>query len=328
MQLRSPAEFYYKYLVVHPDGYENAEIREGVDAVGVDWISNQYVDHLRTKLKAPQPFKAYDWMHTTSFQFLCDHHLVHLFQPDADMGVALSLLELPRAREFVETMLLSHAPHGAIAKAVARYGQPCTERTITLYAHYFWNVSLLDSTQMKILLNWRFERMQHDEGPRPEAKSEAAWTSALGNAGKKASYNDPRRLAAELPFSPFAAMLVQMRMGVMPSRIDIAARMTDTRNMAALRALEVLQTPPAPGDAVRALNYAMTAKIMNEMLETVQKPDETLRDQLSAIALRTDDRPVPSIHALSAGRHTVDLQPTPDGTYERKSLADETEPPK
>lgn len=316
MLLRSPAEYYYKFLVVHPDAYDTPSIRQQVAERGIDWISDAYIDGLRRRLRVPEPFHPTDPSHSPSRRFVCDEQLLRLFIPDAEMRMAQSLLDVPRAREFVETMLLSHAPYEAIAKTVVRYGQTCTKRAIEHYAHHFWNVDLLDSTQMKVLLQWRFERLAAEGGT-----SEAGSGTALANAGRRASYQDPRKLAAELPFSPFAALLVQMRMGVMPERIDVASRMLAVRDMATVRALESLHFT-APGDAARALNYVTAAKIMQELLETVQRPDEQLREQLSAIALRTDDRPVPSIHQLSAGQHTVDLQPTPEGSYEPEPLGE------
>jgi hypothetical protein len=320
MQLRSPAEYFYKYLIVHPEGYDNHGIEEILEDNQIDYLGDDYVNKLRGKLKIPEPFFPTVGTHTPSLNFLCDEQILQLYQPENETPGALDLLEAPRAREFVETMLLSHAPLEAIAKTVTRYGQRCNKRTIELYSHFFWNVTLLDSTQMKTLLNWRVEKLNWAK-PVGTPAEPGIVDNQLATAARKASYQDPRKLAAELPFSPFAALLVQMRMGVTPEHVDVAGRMSATRDMATLRALETLHFA-GPGDAGRAFNYAMTAKIMNELLETVQKPDEQLREQLSAIALRTDDRPVPSIHQLSEGRHTVDLQPTPEGAYEPKPLRD------
>src|SRR5258707_11487528 len=89
--------------------------------------------------------------------------------------------------------------------------------------------------------------------------------------------------------------------------------------MVAARTLAVVRTEECllnagPGDATRAFNYAMTAKIMNELLEVVQKPDDQLREQLSVITLRTDDRPIPSLAELGAGQHTADLLPAAEPT--------------
>lgn len=322
MLLRSPAEFYYKHLVIHPDRYDDATIMTMAGELGIDWISDQYIARLRARMVPPDPFYPGDDSHNPSHSYLTDQRLLFFFHPDRDMHLAREILDQPRAREFVETMLLSHAPYDAIAKVVTRQGVPCTRGAVERYAHHYWNVGLLDSTQMKILLQWRFERIGVTFNKTDEGGLHV--DSSLFNAGKRASYQDPRRLAADLPFSPFAALLVQMRMGVMPEKIDVATRMTAVRDMATVRALESMHFA-TPGDANRALSYVTAAKIMQELLETVHKPDEQLREQLSAIALRTDDRPVPSIHQLSAGRHTVDLQPTSEGTYEPEPAADSSE---
>ena len=87
--------------------------------------------------------------------------------------------------------------------------------------------------------------------------------------------------------------------------------MQETRDIAWLRAAEAAQTD-GPGDSQKFLNYANGGRILEELLQLVVKPEDQLREQLSAITLRTDLQPVPSVHALSAGNHTTEIAPIKD----------------
>jgi hypothetical protein len=310
MFLRSPAEFYIKYLLVHPRRHTVEDIQRLLETTDLPFVSVAYVEGLRERLVPPDPFRPWERMHTPSQRFLSRERLQRLFLRDKAMDRAQRILETPRAKEFAETMLLTHAPRAAIAAAITKHrGVLCTPEAIDLYAHFYWNVDLLDSVAMRTLLQLRYEQL---------AQREDADGQALALAAKKASYQDPRKLAADLPFSPLAAMLVQMRMGMMPAKIEVSQRMEAARNLAVVRTEECLHYA-TPADAQRAVNYAMTAKIMNELLEVVQKPDDQLREQLSVITLRTDDKPIPSLAELGAGKHTADLLPASEATTDDES---------
>ncbi|WP_394831779.1 hypothetical protein LVJ94_35210 [Pendulispora rubella] len=297
--IRSPAEFYIKFLIVSPENYENDAIEKKLEWTGLDFISQEYVDGLRDSLAPPRPFHPRDPLHDKSQRFLYREGLRALFFPDDDMRMAQNVLGKRRAKEFIETMLLSHAPLGAIAMGVTRYrGVGCSPRAIELYRHFYWNVDLLDGPEVRTLLELRYQKLLRSDKPVDKA---------LAAAAKKA--RDPRQMAAELPFSPLGAMLAQMRMGIVPRDIRVAERVVAARNLAVIRAEECLYASAAKD----AANYAITAKIMTELLETVQNPDDQLRAELSTITLRVDSAPVPTLHELTRGLHTVDLQPSADG---------------
>ena len=56
--------------------------------------------------------------HALSFSFINDEGLVRIFRPNDAMKTAWKLLEIPRAKEFLEAMLLVHVPILAIAAYV------------------------------------------------------------------------------------------------------------------------------------------------------------------------------------------------------------------
>jgi hypothetical protein len=301
--LRSPAELYIKYLLVHPDGYDNAQIIQICEDTGVDVLGERYLEWLRNRCDVPKPFYPNDTMHARSQRFLLREGLRPFFHPTDDLRVAFKILGTPRAKEFVEAMILSHAPIPEIAFAVTRHkGIACTQQAMEQYKKFFWNIEILDSTQMRTLLHYRQNLLLAEDGSPKEDR-------ALYDAVKKASYLDPRRLAADMPYSPMTALMTQMRMGALPDKMEIAKSVEMVRAIAVLRTAEAALYG-SPKDSITALNFSNVARNMTEMLEVLIKPDEDLREQLQAVALRTENGPIPSIHQLSAGRHTVDVQPT------------------
>jgi hypothetical protein len=62
------------------------------------------------------------------------------------------------------------------------------------------------------------------------------------------------------------------------------------------------------------------------VLETIVKPDENMREQLSAIAMKTEEKQVPFLGELSKGRHTVDMQPQPQSKAQEIDDDGELEP--
>lgn len=297
MRLRSPAEYYIKYLVCHPDQLATTAIRDRLANEGLDYISDAYIETIRAKMPLPQHFRPLERGHAPSFAFLVRERINRMFHPDVAMKMALELLAMPRAREFAEAMILVHIPLSAIASFITkRRSLYCTTEALEVYKHYFWNIELLDSPSMRLLLDLRSDILGDSI---PEFKDRK-------KALRRAYYSDPRKVAADLPYSPTSAMLTQMRLGEKPTRAEIALRMLETRDIVWLRAIEAAQTG-GPGDDQKFLNYANGGRILEELLQMVVKPEDQLRDQLAAIALRTESRKVPSVHELSGGRHTTEL---------------------
>lgn len=302
MRLRSPAEYYIKYLCAHTDRYKTDDIKSRLIDAGLDFISEAYLTSIRAKLRPPDPFFPHDPGHAPSFSFIVRERINRLFQPDIAMKTALELLDTPRAKEFVEAMVLAHVPFSSIASFVTKHRSVyCTVDTLEVYTHYFWNINLLDTTQMRVLLELRIDTLADNV---PELRDKK---SIL----KHAYWKDPRKVAADLPYSPTTAMLAQMRLGVRPTKAEVALRMQEARDIAWLRAAEAAQQD-GPGDSQKFLNYANGGRILEELLQMVVKPEDQLRDQLSAITLRTESKTVPSIHELTAGQHTTELAPLKD----------------
>jgi hypothetical protein len=318
MRLRSPAEFYIKYLLAHPNGYSTEAVRERLLDEYLDFISDEYLERVRSKLRVPKQFRPDDRRHKPSMQFILDERINRAFQPDVPMKMALAILEMPGAKEFVETALLLELPLSAISQGVTyRRGVYCTASGLEVYRHYFWNLNLIEFVQRRMIIELRFANMASVS---PELRERASLVKA-------AYFRDARRVAADLPHSPAAAILAQLRLGMKPNRMERSVIMREAAGMGAIRALEAVHQD-GPGDSQKYLNYASGQRIFEEVLQMVEKPEESMREQLQSIALRTETRDVPSIHQLDpAGQHTVDISPLRDPQHDEPEYESEHKDP-
>jgi hypothetical protein len=295
---RSPAEVYIKYLILHPRRYSNEDIRDILEFAQLDFVGNWYVDKIRGTLTPPDPFHPFDAKHALSSRYLLAQGLAWIFHPDEHGRRAFTILERPRIKEFVETMVVANAPAVAISHACTKQHRfECSSVVIERYRYFFWNVDLVDSTELRALLQLRFDNVETHRNPE---------VASTYKAVRSASYKDARKTAADLPFSPLSAMIAQMRMGASPSKLDVAMVLHYSQKMAVARLAESLSNN-AKGDSSRALDFSTVIEKVTNSIEKIVTPDAQLRDQLAAIAMRTDDTPLPSIHALSLGRHTVEV---------------------
>lgn len=308
----SPAERYLTFLVAHPKGYTNEDIIAMCDETGISTLGNWYLNKLRRDLKLPTPFKPHDHTHKASFRWVCQRRLLKLFQNDRAANQAYAILRQARVKEFVETMILAHAPYDGIAAMLQRRGFKTSVAGISAYKFYFWDVDLLSSGDLRALLHFETTRTLTNPDPEIRAQSESI---------KKSFYNDPKRAAAELPFTPAAAMIAQMRLGSMPSVIDVARILDGARSVAAMRAFEAAYLN-GPNDSMKFSDYTAGVERITKSLRDLVNPDDELREQLAAISLKTDTAQLPTLATLTAGKHTVDFLPAKvndgslDGDYD------------
>lgn len=301
---RSPAEVYLKYLLLHGKRYTNAQVIEICQFAQVDYLGEWYLERLRAQLDPPRPFFPADVSHRASRTWLLVNGLSQIFVPDEYGRKAFELLKKPRLKEFVEASLISNAPPLAIAHAIEKtHNTTCAPATIERYRAFFWDVSVLDSTELRALLVLRFE--QFSEHPVEEIKKQYPLL-------KKAYWSDSRRAAANLPFSPVSALLAQIRMGVMPSNFDVAKVMKQTLGVSTLRIYEAVMND-GPGDSKKAYDLAIVAEKLSVVLKEVEQPQEEMQQQLAAIVMRTDENATPTIHQLGTS-FTTDNGPKEEQT--------------
>ena len=294
---RSPCEYYIKYLLVHPDDYGDEEVEELLRTQQLDNIGMEYLELLRASCPHPMPFYPFDEMHFRSQRFLIREGIRGLFVTTSHVECAMKLLQLPRAKEFIETSLICRSLPAWIAAVLSRkMGIPATQESIDIYKHFFFNVDLVDSHELKTIIRKRVEMVDVYD-PHQSVLKTLAW---------KTGFSDPRRVSAEMSIAPLAGMMNEVRLGLMPTNVELSKVATTTRLVATVGCLEGLMRGERPD---RCRDLAQTAKLMHEMLETIGDPESDLQESLRALALQTEAEPIPSIHQLSAGHHTVDVQP-------------------
>ena len=287
---KSPSERYIQYLIVDPRGYSNEDIMAILLYDQLDGLGGYYLNRLRGQLPPlPKPFLPTDRGHKASQTYLLKNGLHYFFWPDRATKTAFKILGTPRAKEFVEATLIAHAPYQAIAKFLTQSrGIECHPIDVQRYRDYFWNVDLLDSTELRLLFDQRVRILAAH--PDPEI-------AAYARSYKNALYADARRAAAELPHSPVASTVAQMKMGLMPSNKDFAKLVEATRSLALAKAFESAASD-VKGAHMRFKMFASGAKDLTEILSYVARPEEELRDQLAQIALKSDKDHLPTLKRL------------------------------
>lgn len=300
---RSPAELYIKYLIVHPDSYTDDAIRDIVRGQQLDYIGHGYLQQLRKKMRIPVPFYPNNRLHSSSKRLLILHKILGFFHPDEEALAAHHLLQKPRAKELIETMTISGESHALIIHRLRDLGLTTTMRAVKRYCDFYWNISLVDSTELRALLRMRVEHLRYrDDGmePLPEQRLQMF-------AMNKVQYQDPRRIMIDMPVTAMAGLMNRMRMGMMPSQVELARLVTATCVAASVRCFETTMAG-GPQGALQAVGYATVAKTMSDMIADLGSPDIELQKELQQLALTTDDSMVPYIGELE-GTHTVNLEP-------------------
>lgn len=302
----SPADQYIKGLVLK--GYRSGPLVQVLAGLNLDYPGPAYIRRVRKELlsKLPEPFRLRTYAkHRPTRDFLIRQGVYEMFQSPPEMELAFVILEKPRAKEFIETLLIAHAPTHAIAYRLANmhHVRGCSTRVVDLYKKYFFNVDLLDSSEVKAVLQLRIDNLL-------VMQSKSGEEARQGLALKKAYYSDPRKVAADMPHSPFSALVAQLQMGILPDTMDLKKLAETSAMLAQIRLFEAMAATPHEFDK-RALNLAQTARILQEIQEAKIRPEEELRNQLEAVKLKTSQTALPLLAELTGGAHTVDLVATP-----------------
>ncbi len=284
-----------------------AEIRRLVRAQHLDYPSDEYVEGLRARVTPPSPFKPEDKLHNRSFNFLTRHQLLGFYHPDDHSMMAHRfMLYLPRAKELIEGLALSGEKAPSIVSRLKSLDIRATIPAVQRYLSYYWDLSLVDSMELRALLRMRVEypNYQSEMGELPPQDR------LQRDAMKKAAYGDARMMVASMSSSPMAGILSQMRYGYMPTKADLSRLASATRVAALVRAYDVMLDGRASEAAGAGQGFALIAKLMGEILEDVGGGDELLASQLHQLAVKTDTQPVPTLFQLSQGNHATDMGPT------------------
>lgn len=200
-------------------------------------------------------------------------------------------------------MTIAGESHAVIAHRLRNIGITVTVKAVKRYCGFYWNLSLVDSNELRALLRIRVEHPRYRDDGMEAAPEQRLQMFAMS----KVQYQDPRRMVIDMPVQPMAGLMNQMRMGLMPSQVELARLANVTRIAATVRTFQATMAG-GPNGAVQAREYAIVAKTMGEMLQDLGNPDIELQKELQQLALVTDESNVPYIGELE-GNHTVSLEP-------------------
>lgn len=294
----SPCDYYLKYLVTHPENYEDRQIRNLVKLHGLDFLSMQHLERLRKTCVPPTPFYPEQVTHHPSQRFLTTeriHHLWH-YNADDDAKAAIKLLDHPRGKELAEGLLFTGAEPLWVSQMLKRVQFSASARAVELFRHYYFNTELVSGLELRAIMGMRATVLANPDDP-----DERCFAENMRSASKSELAN----LTTNSPLSPFSRILTMLRVGLMPSGVQVSRIATAGRTAAVVRSLE----NSLLGRAEPARDFALTAKILNELLESVGDVSGDLQKNLMSVALDTDASEVPSIEQLTAGNHTMDLLP-------------------
>lgn len=302
----SPCDYYLRYLVTHPDRYDDFQIRNLVKLQKLDFLGIEHLGRLRAECTPPTPFYPEDKCHHLSQRFLTKERIFHLYHPDEDGVMAIRLLDNPRGKELTEQMLVTGAEPLWICAMLKRVQFQATPRAIELYQHYYFNTTLVDATELRAIMMMRahVEVNQQDTDARN-------YSLAYATASKA----DIASLTATSQLSPFSRVLSMMKLGIMPTSVQLTKIATVARMAAIVRAAEA----SILGHPEKARDFSLAGKILTELMESVGDVSGDLQRGLQSMLLDTDSSEVPSMDDLTQGNVTVDLLPQKTGEEDGSS---------
>jgi hypothetical protein len=292
---RSPCERYLKYLITHPDKYSNEVIRGQILLQQLDHIGDNYLEHLRTTCVAPAPFYPENEGHRPSSRFLISERLVTIYRPDDVMHNANQILATPKAKETIETLMIAKADDAWIAAVLARQGYAATPEAVERYGLYYFDLELVDSTELKILFELR--------GISPPSMDPAV--QSVNNLRLNANKSDPRRLSSQLASPALAGIMHTIRLGYIPSSVELGKVAASAASVALHQTLESLMR----NSPERGRDFSIVAKNMMDILTQTGSVEDSLQEELQSLALETEATDVPHVGELGPGTYTLDVQP-------------------
>lgn len=293
----SPAEFYIKYLLCHPDNYTDEQIRDMLRLQGLAWLGMTHLERLRSSLPVPAPFYPENRTHRRSQDFLRRERIWAMYHPDDAMQGALQALKRPKAKVNLETLLLTGvAPEYAAAVLRQKDSIDLSKMAVQRYMHFFFNVPLVGLEAMRVILGAIPELADDTD---PDAKALNLSTLAAAKA-------DPRRLLVRMAGSPLAQLLNNMRLGYAPTNLDLGKIVGGVRTAAAIMALDSV----TQGQPERARDYSLVMKMAHEVVTDVGDGTKGLQSELSSLMLVTEQQSVPTLSSMRppSGKQIVEAQ--------------------
>ena len=264
MSVRSPSEYFIKYLVSQNKHDENTILRV-LEDFGLDGISSHYVKKVR-RLMEPIPDVAETLDDPETQEWLRREGILDLWFPRDFVQEAYSILGKPDVRSQLERLLLSPLHVEEVVRRInGHFKIKLTPDGVLSFKHYFWDKSLLTMEE---------------------------WVDYLDGRG-----DSEVKCTVLMASKDMAQVVVPWVTGLAgpPPNLNSGTVARRTRDVAFLKILEIERQPATLAHSKMLKNYADTIKIMEGEM---RQSDMALKDVLRAFEkfrLRKDVPAVPSI---------------------------------
>lgn len=272
--MRSPSEYFIKYLISQREHDENVILRI-LEDFELEGLTGQYIKDLQRKMEPyPDPWSP-GTKDEGSDAFLRKHGIKDLWYPSAPVKEAYTILGNPQLRADVEQLLLAPIRVEEVVKRLSQHHEiKLTPEGVTAFGHYFWNKSLLSMDEWVFFLENRpgaYERTTALRVSPDVAATIVPWLSGL--TGPPPGFNSG----------------------------SVARRV---RDVAFLKILEIEHQPATLAHSKMMKNYE---DVIRAAESEMRQSDVALKDVLKAFEkfrMRKDSDSIPSIEQVAGPNYS------------------------
>lgn len=265
-----PAVFFIKYLITA--GHEERSVEGILEPLNLLPISkNTYVE-LFLELKLPDPFKPSDLAHRPSQLFIRQEQIRDVWRKTPMFNKAYEFLAHPH-RDEIESLLLSPLSFKEISKQIKKNrGTVIAPMILQLFAHYFWNRTVMSGSQ---------------------------WGSFL--LDRKEARKDWMELAVEAQ-DPRGADLLLWKMGMSArEQIETNHMFTDMRDTAYRCFQQIARDRPGAKHAQALLGYTQVARQCQEQANTASNAVEDIVSSFNSFQMNLKSSKAKPVIELTGG---------------------------
>ena len=197
-----PARYLIRFLLLS----ETLSLKELNSSLALNGLAIALPEEVEAERAAiarpPEDFRTYDPNHAPSRAFLKRLKVFSLFHPDAGTKeMKAKILEAPRIREKVDTLILGNVTVSEIAYRLQKLGIYLSVVALAEYRHYLWNPEHMGLSELAEY----FHRDKEDESSGRTAETQKGLQSVLLGGPELAKYRvgvhqevDTRKLIQDL----------------------------------------------------------------------------------------------------------------------------------
>jgi hypothetical protein len=147
--VRSVGEYFIKYLLSRP-GTTLDDAKAIAESLEIPTLTDQYIGRLKeTLLPYPDDYNPEDLTHFPTVRWLKQHKIRDMWRRTPEVQRAYEIINSPSVREIIEAAIVSPLPPREFLDDLF---YDYSDMDIRVYQHYFFNVGLLESSQLRELI--------------------------------------------------------------------------------------------------------------------------------------------------------------------------------